>query len=121
MNRINYVTAAVVCSGPSPGFSSRGEKSRRRGQKAEGGGTFLKHSIGCMQQPVDQTWNRGAPISNGGGGHHCPPPAGDEPKYVASRGGNVTVILYCVGIHFFRLFHAMNCICWFLPNAIVSI
>jgi len=31
------------------------------------------------------------------------------------RGGNVTVILYCLGFHIFRLFelhmlHAMNCI-----------
>jgi len=25
--------------------------------------------------------------------------------------GNVTVILYCLGFHIFRLFHAMNCIC----------
>jgi len=24
------------------------------------------------------------------------------------RGGNVTVILYCLGFHIFRLFHAMN-------------
>jgi len=34
---------------PSPGFSSRG------GQVPEGGATFLKYSIGCMQQPVGQT------------------------------------------------------------------
>ena len=26
-----------------------------------------------MQQPGSQTWNGGAPISNGGAGHHCPP------------------------------------------------
>jgi len=25
------------------------------------------------------------------------------------RGGNVTVILYCLGFHIFRLFHARNC------------
>jgi len=24
------------------------------------------------------------------------------------RGGNVAVILYCLGFHIFRLFHAMN-------------
>jgi len=28
------------------------------------------------------------------------------------RGVNVAVILYCLGFHIFRLFHAMNCICW---------
>jgi len=27
------------------------------------------------------------------------------------RGGNVAVILYCLGFHIFLLFHAMNCIC----------
>jgi len=31
-----------------------------------------------MQQPVGQTWNGGAPISNGGAGHHWPL-AGDGP------------------------------------------
>ena len=34
--------------GPSPGFCSRG------GQKPEGVATFLKHNIGCMQQPGGQ-------------------------------------------------------------------
>jgi len=29
------------------------------GQKPEGGATFLKYSIGCMQQPVGPTWNGG--------------------------------------------------------------
>jgi len=33
---------------------------------AERGGTFLKYSIGCMQQPVGQTWN-------GAAGHHWSP------------------------------------------------
>ena len=37
------------------------------------------------------------------------------------RGGNVTVILYCLGFHIFRLFHAINCIWCILPNFIVSI
>ena len=54
-------------SGPSPGFSSRG------GQKPEAG-TFLKYCVGCMQQPVGQTWNGGHRFQMGGGGHHCPPP-----------------------------------------------
>ena len=31
-----------------------------------------------MQQPGSQTWNGGAPISNGGAGHHWPS-AGDGP------------------------------------------
>jgi len=37
------------------------------------------------------------------------------------RGGNVAVILYCLGFHIFRLFHAMNCIRSILPNFIASI
>jgi len=37
------------------------------------------------------------------------------------RDGNVVVILYCLGFHIFRLFHAMNCICCILPNFIASI
>jgi len=59
-----FLVFFVFNSGPSPWFSSRG------GQKPEGGATFFKHCIGCMQQPGGQTWNGGAPISNGGAGHH---------------------------------------------------
>jgi len=44
-------------------FAAGGPKTRWRGQKLEGGGTFLKYSIGCMQQP-------GAKREMGGGGHH---------------------------------------------------
>ena len=47
-------------TGPSPGFRSRGSKNQK------GGGTFLKYSIACMWEPGGQTWNGGAPISNGG-------------------------------------------------------
>ena len=36
-----------------------------------------------MYQPVDQTWNGGAPISNGGAGTTAPP-AGDDPGRPAS-------------------------------------
>ena len=54
------------------GLQQGGPKTRRRGQKPEGG-AFLKYSIGCMQQPVGQTWNGGAPISNGGPGTTGPP------------------------------------------------
>ena len=50
-----------------------GAKNQKEGPKTRRGATFLKYSIGCMQQPVGQTWNGGAPISNGGAGHHCPP------------------------------------------------
>jgi len=43
-------------AGSSPGFSSReGQKLERRVKNQKGGGTFLKYSIGCMQQPVGQT------------------------------------------------------------------
>ena len=41
-------------------------------QKPEGGDTFLKFCIGCIQQPGGQTWNGGAQISHGGTGHHWP-------------------------------------------------
>jgi len=37
------------------------------------------------------------------------------------HGGNVPVILYCLGFHIIRLFHAMNYICCILPNFKVSI
>jgi len=37
------------------------------------------------------------------------------------RGGNVAVILYCLGFHIFRLFHAMNYIFCILPEFIASI
>jgi len=37
------------------------------------------------------------------------------------RGGNVAVILYCVGFQICRLFHTMHCICYILPNFIASI
>jgi len=48
------------------------------GPKQEGGATFLKCCIGCMEQPGGQTLNEGAQISNGGAVHHWPP-AGDDP------------------------------------------
>ena len=70
--RIPLWKFSEVQSGPSPGCSSEGPKNRR-GQKPEGGATFLKYSVGCMQQPVGQAWNGGTPISNGGAGHHWPP------------------------------------------------
>jgi len=64
---------AIVNTGPSPGFSSRGAKNQKEGPKTRRGATFLKYNIGCMQQPGGQTWNGGAPISNRGAGHHWPP------------------------------------------------
>ena len=65
-----------LVAGPSPRFSSRGAKNQMEGQKNRSGATFLKYSIGCMQQPGGQTWNGGAQSSNGGTGHHWSP-AGD--------------------------------------------
>ena len=50
---------------PSPGFSRRGA-------------TFLKHCIGCMQQPRGQTWNGGHRFQTGGPAT-TGPPAGDDP------------------------------------------
>jgi len=54
----------------------RGSKTKR-GQKPEGGVTFFKFNIGCMQQQGGQTWNGGTDFK-WGAGHHCPP-AGDDP------------------------------------------
>jgi len=48
-------------------------KNQMEGQKNRRETTFLKYSIGCMQQPGGQTWNGGAPISNGGPGTTAPP------------------------------------------------
>jgi len=61
-------------------LTAGGAKTRRRCQKPEGGATFLKCSIGCMQQPVGQTWNGGTPISNGGP-DATGPPADDGPVH----------------------------------------
>ena len=65
---------SYIKSGPSPGFSSRG------GQKPEGGATYLKHSIGCMQQPGGQTWNGGHRFQMGGPGTTGPSLATDLHK-----------------------------------------
>jgi len=48
-----------------PNFCIRSEQARRQDLAAEGA-TFLKYSIGCMQQPGGQTWNGGTSISNAG-------------------------------------------------------
>jgi len=56
-----------LVAGPSPRFSSRGAKNQMEGQKTRRGPTFLKYSIGCMQQPEGQTWNRGHRFQMGGG------------------------------------------------------
>ena len=60
-------------TGPSPGFSNRGAKIQKEGPKTRRGATFLKYSIGCMQQQGSQTRNGRAPISNGGPGTTAPP------------------------------------------------
>jgi len=45
-----------VCrTDPSPGLSSRGAKKQKEVTKNKRGFTFLKCSIGCMQQPRGQT------------------------------------------------------------------
>jgi len=66
----------VFCPGPSPEFSSRGAKNQR-------GGTFLKYSIGCMQQPVGQIYLKQGRIKGGSNGGNlpsprCKAPSGDE-------------------------------------------
>ena len=77
VSRQPYVSALLA--GPSPGFSSRGGQKPERGAKNQkGGGTFLKYSVGCMQQPVGQTWNGGHRFQMGGPGT-TGPPAGDNP------------------------------------------
>jgi len=75
-NRCFHVALPVTTS-PSPGFSSRGPKNRRRGQKPEGGHTFkLLYWMYAATRGSNVKW--GALISNGGGGHHWPP-AGNDP------------------------------------------
>ena len=72
-----------MAPGPSPGCSSRGAKNQKEGPKTRRGATFLKYSIGCMQQPVGQTWNGGHPFKMGVGGT-TGPPAGDGPAWHSS-------------------------------------
>ena len=73
----------ITCSGIFPGFSPNQNfwgractpctQARRQDfavggdQKPQGGATFLKYNIGCMQQSGSQTWNGVALKSNGGG------------------------------------------------------
>jgi len=54
------------------------------GPKTKRGGTFLKYSIGCMQQPMGQTWN-------GGAGHHPPTPRWRRPWHEAAQTGGCIV------------------------------
>jgi len=61
-----------IKSGPSPGFSSRGGQKPERGAKNQKA-TFLKYSVGCMQQPVGQTWNGGHRFQMGGRAPLAPP------------------------------------------------
>ena len=83
---IFYSTPAVffwdstmyIYAGPSSGLSSRG------GQKPEGGATFLKYCIGCMQEPRGQTWNGGHRFEMGGPGA-TGPPAGDDPVFMTTQ------------------------------------
>jgi len=44
-----------LVAGPSPRCSSRGGQKPDGGAKKQKGATFLKYSIGCMQQPEGQT------------------------------------------------------------------
>jgi len=70
-----------LVAGPSPRFSSRGAKNQTEEQKIRrGGGTFLKSSIGCMQQPGGPNVKWGGSNFKWGAGHHCPP-AGDNPVW----------------------------------------
>ena len=106
---MHYVSQDTQTS-PSPGFSSRGgAKTKKRGQKPEGGATFLKYSIGCMQQPGGQTWNGGTPISNGGRAPLGPPLATAlrRKQCVLQVSGNIaycsrwslSTLTFCGGIH----------------------
>ena len=52
VRRTRFQTYAVLPSGPSPGFRSRGAK------KSQGGHIF--NNIGCMQKPGVQPWNGGS-------------------------------------------------------------
>ena len=72
-------------------YQQGGPKTRRRGQKPEGGATFSKYSIGCMQQPVGQTWNEGHRFQMGGPGTTAPP-ADDAPTH---NNNDIIMIFYC--------------------------
>ena len=50
-----FVYNGTSRAGPSPGFRSRGGHKPEGGAKKQKGATFLKYSIGCMQQPEGQT------------------------------------------------------------------
>jgi len=54
IGREGYEISSLV-AGPSPRFSSRGGHKPDGGAKKQMGATFLKYSIGCMQQPGGQT------------------------------------------------------------------
>jgi len=62
-----------ISAGPSPGFSSRGGQKPKRRPKTRKGATFLKYSIGYMQQLGIQTWNGGGTDFKWAVGHHWPP------------------------------------------------
>jgi len=72
-----------VYSGPSSGFSSRGGQKPERGAKNQKGATFLKYSVGCMQQPVGQTWNGRRRFQMGGPGT-TGSTAGDSPGFTTT-------------------------------------
>jgi len=106
-----------------------GGPKTRRGQKPEEEATFLKYSIGCMQQPVGQTWNWGAPISNGGDGHHCPP-RWRRPclsvcicTYCATRSKNALRVSWChlKWLHWHNFFTIERCQVSALLNVHVSL
>ena len=50
-------------------LAAGGPKTRWRGQKPEGGATFLKYGIGCMAQPRAKR-EMGGTDFKWGGGHH---------------------------------------------------
>jgi len=81
----------VSKAGPSPGFSSRGD------QKQEGGTTFLKYCIGCMQQPGGQTWNGGHRFQLGRPGTTGPPLATGLVERLTKVGTNCQKITPVLG------------------------
>jgi len=53
-------------------LAAGGQKPKKKGQKPDEGATFLKYSIGCMQQPGGPNVKWGGTDFKWGAGHHCP-------------------------------------------------
>ena len=84
-------------------LAARGVKNQKGGPKTRMEATFLKYSIGCMQQPGGQTWNGGKPISNGGSATTDPPLATALPTNDGSDVDLFLLLTFCQTFWFYQL------------------